>query len=367
MDNHVLLNNHIDNHFEFDLTVEGLKMDDIVVRFVIHAEPFNMVFLCEHLKGSMWFVDLPKMQYLEATTYSFVVEAIIDGYYFKAHSGALTVTKSPEVYVKTSESEMKVEGKTIPEEKKKPETKITLTPSIGPAANPVDPTPVTEVTQDEPKPSEVVGSERIKEIIDRIKDDKNSRDVVLDKEDVVEEDPLADAKKVADDVLTETEVEEIKEEVTPPKKTPRKKAKKKTPTKKVTTEEERAKLDDKVKQLLEEVKAEKILDDDTSSSDKLDELIEDVKSEKDAKKLASKAEAARRVLQEMKEEREAIAKEAADKEAAEKEVLLEAERKEKEEIAEKEAAARAVLESVQKKPTSKTRKKNVRRGKKVVK
>ena len=98
------INQHKENYFNFDMTVDGLNADDADVRFVIKYKPdLSLVFPCEHESGSRWTVDMPPVPMLDATAYNFVIEVVIDGYYFEPFRGLLNVVGTPEVYVSKPE------------------------------------------------------------------------------------------------------------------------------------------------------------------------------------------------------------------------------------------------------------------------
>lgn len=114
MDNHLLIVNNRSHYFEFDLTVEGLDDADAKVCFTILSKPFDMQFHCERVSGTRWGIELPKMGFMSPSTYTFTVTAVIDGYFFEAFRGNITVSKSHEVYVNKEDAVMKVESRQQP-------------------------------------------------------------------------------------------------------------------------------------------------------------------------------------------------------------------------------------------------------------
>jgi hypothetical protein len=161
-----------------------------------------MQFHCKRVEDTKWGIDLPKMQFMAAGTYTFKVTAVIDGYYFEAHRGTLNVQKSPEVYVKTEDAKMRVESREVekPAPKKSepvPEQKI----------EPVDSTN-GRVIQEPANEGDNVTRDQVRDIISRL---TKSEDVTEEQKPVAksepvakpEADPLAEARKVARKLLSE--------------------------------------------------------------------------------------------------------------------------------------------------------------------
>lgn len=189
MDNNIFLQNSKGEQFDFELSVNGLSGADVHVRFVLKSDPFHMMFPCTHVSGDKWNLDLPAMPFLDVTTYNFVLEAIVDGYYFPAHEGTLTVTKSPEVYIKKADAEMKVTSST----------------ASGQPPRSFDDAKADN--QEEQKSEEK--NDEFKKIINRLKSPVADPDAKADKKeedkkvDEQKADPFADAQKVADQILSE--------------------------------------------------------------------------------------------------------------------------------------------------------------------
>ncbi len=223
MENNVFIQSGKAEQFDFQLAVNGLSGQDVHVRFVLHSDPFHMMFPCVQSNGDNWSLQLPSMPWLEPSTYNFVIEVIADGYYFPAHEGTLTVSKSPEVYIKKSDATMKVR-------------KGTSSTPLSILNQPNEEKADEPIASPEPAPVDKAKADNFKEIIDRLKkpvadpdttekeekvvkaaekvedkkdDKKKSDDKTEDKKDdkkkdeVKESDPLAKAREIADKVLTE--------------------------------------------------------------------------------------------------------------------------------------------------------------------
>lgn len=101
MDGIFSINNRKTNYFSFDLEIEGIDAKDAKPRFVIKYRPdYCLMFDCTHDDGDRWNVEIPELPFLERTTYNFVIEVIVDGYYFEGAKGTLNVVGTPEVYVR---------------------------------------------------------------------------------------------------------------------------------------------------------------------------------------------------------------------------------------------------------------------------
>lgn len=110
MDGIFSINNRKSNHFSFDLEIEGLDVNDVKPRFVIKYRPdYCLTFNCFHEDGDRWNVQIPELPFLERTTYNFVIEVIVDGYFFEGAKGTLNVVGTPEVYVRDVTTEKSTE------------------------------------------------------------------------------------------------------------------------------------------------------------------------------------------------------------------------------------------------------------------
>jgi hypothetical protein len=206
MDQNIFIRQDRAEHYEFQLQVNGLPTDEIAVRFVLHSDPFMITIPCTRVKGDTWSVELPKMPFLEATTYQFVIEAVVEGHYFEAFRGSVTVAKSPEVYVRNSDAQVKLRNRDF-----------TAAPSAKPATEPEE-TKVTAAAEEKsdtqsdtstiPEPS----SDRFKEILDKIKNSAKNAEKE-EASDATEEETI-DVEKQAVEDAEEKQEEEIEQEET---------------------------------------------------------------------------------------------------------------------------------------------------------
>lgn len=186
MDTNAIINSHVDNHFDFDLSVNGLKGENVVVRFVIEAEPFCMVFPCERKIDTKWSLHIPKLPGVEPATYRCYIEAMIDGYYFRPHEGSITVAKTPEVYVNKEQHQTKVRARPEP-----------ITPTQLGAEQP-------ETAAPEP-PRLAVGDTKLKELIDRLKSGKG---IEIEQEEEEQNETTTEVPSVEDEKEDEVKKEE---------------------------------------------------------------------------------------------------------------------------------------------------------------
>jgi DNA polymerase III gamma/tau subunit len=197
MSEQLIIVNSREHYFEFDLVVEGLDDSDAKVCFNILSQPFDMCFECKRVKPGKWGVDLPKMQYLVPTTYTFTVTAVITGYYFEAHRGEITVSKSPEIYVKREDMQMRVESRAADAPKPVTEEPAPTTP-VKPKAK--DHVPEKRVVQRPARPGDNVTEDQVKDIISRL---TSSETIIEDAKPAPAKKPV-DVKPLADqDALTE--------------------------------------------------------------------------------------------------------------------------------------------------------------------
>lgn len=110
MDNIIVTSNK-SHYFEFDIVIEGLDAVDPSVRFTILSSPYDISIPCKPLGQHKWSLDIPVLAFMEITTYKFCISVVVDGYYFEAHKGTFTLTKSPEVYVRTDDVKQVVKSK----------------------------------------------------------------------------------------------------------------------------------------------------------------------------------------------------------------------------------------------------------------
>lgn len=127
----VQINNLKDNEFEFELVVEGLKLDDVDAKFVIESKGVDLAFPCKRNTDGKWSVKLPPLPMLERTVYPFHLQVIAEGYHFRPMKGSLNIVGSNDVYVANMEQKF-----ASPTEQPKKEVKETTLPQ------PSNPSPV---------------------------------------------------------------------------------------------------------------------------------------------------------------------------------------------------------------------------------
>ena len=98
MDNFVTINKTKENIITFDISVQGLKTDDIRVWFSIKAGPIEVNIPCVKQSGDQWEVTIPPLQFIEMTAYPCCVQMVADGYYFEPMTGTVDVVGSHQVY-----------------------------------------------------------------------------------------------------------------------------------------------------------------------------------------------------------------------------------------------------------------------------
>jgi len=96
MDKKISIVNTRDNEFEFDISIEGVKTEEMVVSFVIETKEVNLQFPCKK-EGEKWAVVVPPMPLLELASYPFCVTIVVDGYFFKPFEGTAMVIHEPTV------------------------------------------------------------------------------------------------------------------------------------------------------------------------------------------------------------------------------------------------------------------------------
>lgn len=122
MDNVVIITNTKSNEIEFDIDIQGLETEDMVVRFVIQTSEVLFAFPCRK-EDKKWVVTIPKLSYLEQTAFPFFIEVMTDGYYFEAIRGTVNVVGSPELY--TSAPKNKAMAPNSEDEEMYPESTVT--------------------------------------------------------------------------------------------------------------------------------------------------------------------------------------------------------------------------------------------------
>ena len=96
MDKKISIVNTRDNEFEFDISIEGVKTEEMAVSFVIETKEVNLQFPCKK-EGEKWVVVVPPMPLLELASYPFCVTIVVDGYFFKPFEGTAMVIHEPTV------------------------------------------------------------------------------------------------------------------------------------------------------------------------------------------------------------------------------------------------------------------------------
>jgi hypothetical protein len=86
---------------EFDVHIQGINSDEpMEVRFLIKDADFDgtMSFTCIHVEGDKWCVKFPVLKnFLKKQEYAFVLEVIVDGYYFAPVEGKVSFISDPTV------------------------------------------------------------------------------------------------------------------------------------------------------------------------------------------------------------------------------------------------------------------------------
>lgn len=95
-----------ENNIEFDMKIDGIDKSNEEVFFVIETKCLNISIPCQKDSDDKWVVKIPILDFLDAAIYSFHIQVVIDGFYFKPFSGTLNILNNVELYVK------KVENKT---------------------------------------------------------------------------------------------------------------------------------------------------------------------------------------------------------------------------------------------------------------
>ena len=76
------LNRSTTNHIEFDLTVDGASMEEAKVFFVIHAEGYDISFLCSRSTSSTFTAKIPPVPFLPKGATECSVDVVINGQFF---------------------------------------------------------------------------------------------------------------------------------------------------------------------------------------------------------------------------------------------------------------------------------------------
>jgi len=101
MDNLISISNVKENILDFEVDVTNIETKDMCVYFVIEASEMDLKFECKRAKSGKqsWTVTIPPLEMLEATTYKFHIDIIVDGYHFCPMNGTINVVGTHDVYV----------------------------------------------------------------------------------------------------------------------------------------------------------------------------------------------------------------------------------------------------------------------------
>ena len=99
MKNNINIIKNKNNTLELDIEIEGIETKTAECYLVISTDEMDLSFKCLNTIKTTWSVVIPAISRLEATSYSFHIYMVIDGYYFKPHTGVITVTNSNEIIV----------------------------------------------------------------------------------------------------------------------------------------------------------------------------------------------------------------------------------------------------------------------------
>lgn len=85
---------------EFEVHIQGTSDEDMVVRMVLKDVDVgcDLSFPCDHMEDSTWTVTFPPLSsILKRSFYPFVLEVVVDGYYFDPAEGVITCASAPTV------------------------------------------------------------------------------------------------------------------------------------------------------------------------------------------------------------------------------------------------------------------------------
>lgn len=87
------------NDLEFEVDIKGVRTENVDVRFVIELDDMSYCFQCNAVDETedTWSVNVPPLPQLSPKEYPFHMEVIVDGYFFEAFTGMLTVVNEPKV------------------------------------------------------------------------------------------------------------------------------------------------------------------------------------------------------------------------------------------------------------------------------
>lgn len=247
MDNNVTITNTKESVLDFQVTVNGVEVEDMKVRFVVETTLGEMGFVATKKDNEKWAVTIPALPHVERTAHNFRIDVVVDGYYFEAMRGVLNVTGPVDLYATVPKPEAKpsVNPSVKPEIPKKAETPtVPVTPPnaankpITKSWSPIKPVQESEETK---KPVEKLAEKISKKVAEKadkkskvkkaIDESKTKKKIVEKKETTIDTPLVTSADEIAKTLLENNKKKVAKKKVT--KKLPIKKLHEK----KVTEEE----------------------------------------------------------------------------------------------------------------------------------
>jgi hypothetical protein len=86
--------------YHFEAVIDGINPTDTQLRFVVDSGPAKLSFDCESREGNGWRVQFPPFGNDIRGVTSFVIEAIIDGYFVQALTGQIELSDDIKVDIK---------------------------------------------------------------------------------------------------------------------------------------------------------------------------------------------------------------------------------------------------------------------------
>lgn len=106
-DNVVQINKDKETEIVFDVDIKGPEklISNVSVRFLIKDVKDNMdcIFKASKQENNQWKVIIPQCEFFEKNEYSFVIEVLIEDYYFKAAEGKVEIINKLEVTINKEE------------------------------------------------------------------------------------------------------------------------------------------------------------------------------------------------------------------------------------------------------------------------
>lgn len=147
MENLVSITNTKENTIEFDLSIEGLDINEMDVRLIVETKDVNLSFDAEKKDGDTWCVTVPPLSILERTAYNYCIEVITDGYHFKPTSGTINVQGTAELYTSAPKNST-LETTKAGEKKEKKTAKKAPKPTTESKRTKAGERPIAEITQE---------------------------------------------------------------------------------------------------------------------------------------------------------------------------------------------------------------------------